>query len=846
MKIRTVLLRWYKSFHLNYREEILGAEKRSYRPWNGVSPSHLPEGDFPFIEIPIESDISTVVGGNESGKSHLLNAINKVINGVGIVDLEAFSQTDLCHYSGIRGVNINAWPNIGLTLELENESERQSLRDAVPAIASSVIEATERFTLILVPNGDQAAVLFIHSSIDGTILDVDGLEKIRAILPKTRFIDSKSTLRGELPLAELIRGYDSTFASSGIRDRKSVEQAVAAINALSAPTTQQQIAEHATTLQSVKDLIGGLQASPIAKNSLEMNLFRDILKIHPDTLKFIYSLGTSKRGYADNQVSKWNQQIEDALNLPHFWHQDDQFKLILNYKDQILYFEIHDKTECVYTFKERSSGLKYFLSYYIRAKALEMSGESRGSIILMDEPDAALSIVGQRNLLSVFESLVRPDTSSQACQLIYTTHSPYLINRNFPRRISVVKKEDAEEGTQFIEGARARRYEPVRSALGIDSAPSLFLGSDNILLEGATDQFILTELVRLYATVENVSEYLNLNSVVVVSADGVTNVTNVLTQSRWADEPIPATAVLLDSDDAGVLEVERITRPDKPSEALLPRNAVGLIGEIVSPFGEKNAAIVTTEDIIPIEIYSEAVRRYLRRWHKTVFEEQANRVEKHLDSPEFGKSGIVASVKKLFAEIQPEMEGDFDKMGLFQEVVGIVESSGNGKHKEDLEFLKSNVLKLCGFLNNALAEARAKTTQYAATRSIKRLVKDFRRLHRGNVSITYLQRLLRRMEREIEAVGEDGRSFASMMKAGNSDLEAIRKTGQVRLTGSEWDIWSETLEKIRRNPLRAANQWDQKTNTTAEPGPVKSKKPKRTVPKPQAEDLGDADSPAKT
>ena len=65
----------------------------------------------------------------------------------------------------------------------------------------------------------------------------------------------------------------------------------------------------------------------------------------------------------------------------------------------ILYFEITDKTGATYTFKERSSGLRYFLSYYIQAKALEMTSRGKNAIILMDEPDSFLSIIGQRNLL---------------------------------------------------------------------------------------------------------------------------------------------------------------------------------------------------------------------------------------------------------------------------------------------------------------------------------------------------------------------------------------------------------------------------------------------------------------
>src|SRR5262245_16688581 len=189
-----------------------------------------------------------------------------------------------------------------------------------------------------------------------------------------------------------------------------------------------------------------------------------------------------------------------------------------------------------------------------------MTRANRSSIFLIDEPDAALSILGQRNLLAVFESLVSPESSGQTCQLVYTTHSPYLINRNFPRRLRVVKKEDAEQGTQYIEQARARRYEPVRTALGIDSAPSLFLGADNILMEGATDQFVLAEMIRVFATPQNVGEFLDLNAIEIVSADGVGNIENVLDQSHWADEPIPPTVILVDGDKIARDVVDRVTK----------------------------------------------------------------------------------------------------------------------------------------------------------------------------------------------------------------------------------------------------------------------------------------------
>src|SRR5215211_2735800 len=93
MKLTRVLLRWYKSFHLNYRGTVDKGETKSYRAWNTIFPSFAPQEEFPFIEIPIEDDITSIVGANESGKSHLLNAISKVIRGVGIEPDDEFRQT---------------------------------------------------------------------------------------------------------------------------------------------------------------------------------------------------------------------------------------------------------------------------------------------------------------------------------------------------------------------------------------------------------------------------------------------------------------------------------------------------------------------------------------------------------------------------------------------------------------------------------------------------------------------------------------------------------------------------------------------------------------------------------
>jgi len=51
----------------------------------------------------------------------------------------------------------------------------------------------------------------------------------------------------------------------------------------------------------------------------------------------------SDRTHADSLTAKWNREIDERLNLSHYWQQDDLFAVRVNFKQGILYFEITDK-----------------------------------------------------------------------------------------------------------------------------------------------------------------------------------------------------------------------------------------------------------------------------------------------------------------------------------------------------------------------------------------------------------------------------------------------------------------------------------------------------------------------
>jgi energy-coupling factor transporter ATP-binding protein EcfA2 len=150
----------------------------------------------------------------------------------------------------------------------------------------------------------------------------------------------------------------------------------------------------------------------------------------------------------------------------------------------------------------RSRGFVWFFSFlawYSRQRASQQK-----LILLLDEPGLYLHAKAQEDLLRYFEAELKPSH-----QLIYSTHSPFMVDSNHFDRVRIVqdKSIDADtplppeqEGTKvFVDVLEATGDSlfPLQGALGYEIYQTLFIGPNSLVVEGVSDLLFLQAISGL-------------------------------------------------------------------------------------------------------------------------------------------------------------------------------------------------------------------------------------------------------------------------------------------------------------------------------------------------------------
>ena len=109
-------------------------------------------------------------------------------------------------------------------------------------------------------------------------------------------------------------------------------------------------------------------------------------------------------------------------------------------------------------------------------------------ILLLDEPGLALHALAQEDLLDYIDSLV------DEYQVIYTTHSPFMVRSDRLHQVRVVEYKDGTTISDSVISSDPRAIFPLQAALGWTIAQNLFIAKDNLVVEGVTELTILQGL----------------------------------------------------------------------------------------------------------------------------------------------------------------------------------------------------------------------------------------------------------------------------------------------------------------------------------------------------------------
>ncbi len=467
------------------------------------------------------SRVHTLIGLNESGKTTILEAINRFAyrEDLGVLSGPGYTQQDVHELIPIsKRANFNGSISIVAIVELDETDKQQIkailrrdhnivLTSMLPSsfpisqshnFKSSRFESVSPMTWNLEPTGRTPTAPVSHK------LDGDDWQKLaevtKSFLPRLMYFPN---FLFEFP--------DKIYLQN-------------------APADQQKHAFYQTVLQDVLDAIGdktniaqhiiarAKSTKEFDKKILDSMLLKmgahitktvfsawdKIFKQPAGTKEIVVTLGKdilpNKMAKRKKTAASGNASVKDTGSKEKEAGKDiaaakEAYFLQLRLKEGNIYYEI----------SERSLGFRWFFTYLLLTQYRGFrTGGPRNVVFLLDEPASNLHPSAQGQLLDSFRSL------PEGCHIIYTTHSHHLIKPEWLESAFVVKNvgldysKEVDQYTSRRTEITVQRYrefaaqhpsqttyfQPVLDVL--DYAPNrLELVPDAVMVEGKNDFFVL-------------------------------------------------------------------------------------------------------------------------------------------------------------------------------------------------------------------------------------------------------------------------------------------------------------------------------------------------------------------
>lgn len=228
-------------------------------------------------------------------------------------------------------------------------------------------------------------------------------------------------------------------------------------------------------------------------------------------LAFLKYAGTSLDDLKDvNRYEDLRARVEAASNkiterIFEYWSQNQHLEVFFTLEagkagdaapfntGNVMHTRIKNNLhKATVAFDNRSAGFVWFFSFLVMFSQVQK--QHGNVVILLDEPGHGLHGKAQADLLRYIEEKLKPQH-----QVVYTTHSPFMVPADRLETVRLV--EDVVEfgqngkppkvlGTKVSEQFLSRDADslfPLQAALGYEISQTLFVGKHTLLLEGPSD-----------------------------------------------------------------------------------------------------------------------------------------------------------------------------------------------------------------------------------------------------------------------------------------------------------------------------------------------------------------------
>jgi len=447
-------------------------------------------------EVDIDEKVTVLVGVNEAGKSAFLEALWKakpVLGGVTYRDVYDYPRRELINYQNKIKAGEDSATVATLTYEL-NEAEIKAINDdlgmevcTVPTFSVHHKYDNSSTISFSLPEED-----YVKHRVDTSLLSEGIKSKVAGSKTIKNLVSTleQETLTGDD--AAFLESIKALFTptnnpwSSWLSQyvwRTHIQPKIPEFlyfsdynilpGKINLPSLQQKVNDGVELDSSLKTALSLFDMAGVAIQDL----------MQPNS----YEESTAQLEAISNDISdkvfnywKQNQQLEVKFEVKEDPHDEAPFNSGTNLNIRVRNTEHRVSVP----FDQRSKGFVWFFSFIVWFSSVQNRiGSDKELTLLLDEPGLSLHGLAQADFLTYINDL------ADKHQIIYTTHSPFMIDSARMHQVRIVEDRKGK-GTQVsgdLSATDRRTLFPLQAGLGYTIAQNLFIAKKNALVEGPAD-----------------------------------------------------------------------------------------------------------------------------------------------------------------------------------------------------------------------------------------------------------------------------------------------------------------------------------------------------------------------